>query len=110
MPSITVFPSTCVSLSDPTLTVENVTKEMGGLGGWENVGNWLKAPHSKLIEMKKSSKSTEQERCHSLIEYWVNTHPDASWENLADQLYVAGQERVAAAIAKQYLPEGMCIS
>ena len=89
--------------------MENVTKVMEGLGGWENVGHWLNAPDSKLTEMKKLS-STEQEKCHSLIEYWVNSHPEASWKNLADRLYVAGQERVAAAIAKQYLPDGMCIS
>jgi len=40
-------PSACVSPSDPTLTVENVTEVMGEVGDWEEVSYELGVPHSK---------------------------------------------------------------
>ena len=95
-------------LSDPTLTVENVTEVMGEVVNWEMVGIWLGVPHSKLQEIKQQSIS-KRDKSHSLGRYWVNTCPDASWVRLGRVLYKVGEER-AAVMLKQYLPEGMCIS
>ena len=101
-------PSACVSPSDPTLTVENVTEVMGEVGDWERVGQWLEIPDSKLQEIKQLSTS-DREKSRSLGKYWVTTVPGASWERLGYALYNKGEE-TAAAMVKQYLPKGMCIS
>ena len=104
-------PSACVSPSDPTLTVEKVMEVMGEVGNMERVwgdGFGLGIPGSKRAEIKQQS-STEGEKSRALSQYWVNCDPDASWERLAWTLYRRGEER-AAAIARQYLPKGTCIS
>ena len=101
-------PSACVSPSDPTLTVENVTEVMGEVGDWERVGNQLGVPHSKRQEIKQQSTS-DRENSQSLVRYWVTTAPGASWERLGYALYQEGEE-TAAAMVKQYLPKGTCIS
>ena len=106
-------PSACVSPSDPTLTVENVAEVMGEVGDWERVAQGdftlgLYIPHSKLQEIKQQS-SSEKEKSRAVGGYWVNTYPVPSWEKLALVLYEEGEER-ALAMAKRYLPNGMCIS
>ena len=101
-------PPASVSPSDPTLTVENVTEVMGEVGDWKAVENWLGVPDSKLQEIKQLSTS-EREKSQSLGRSWVTTAPGASWERLGDALYREGEE-TAAAMVKQYLPKGTCIS
>lgn len=103
-------PSACVSPSDPTLTVENVTEVMGEVGDWKRVAGifGLDIPDSKLQEIKQQS-YTERDRSRLAGEYWVNTDPDASWLVLGRALYKC-REETAAAMVKQYLPKGMCIS
>ena len=101
-------PSACVSPSDPTLTVEKVMEVMGEVGDREGVWVRLGVPHSKRAEIKQQS-STEGEKSRALSQYWVNCAPDASWKRLARVLYAKGEER-AAAMARQYLPKGTCIS
>ena len=103
-------PSACVSPSDPTLTVENVTEVMAEVENWEWVMGifGLGVPASKLHEIKQQS-SSEKEKRHAVGRYWVSTHPVPSWEKLARELYEEGEER-ALAVLKQYLPNGMCIS
>ena len=101
-------PSACVSPSDPTLTVEKVTEVMGEVGDREWVWDGLGVPGSKEAEITQQS-STEGEKSRALSQYWVNCCPVASWERLAWRLYMRGEER-AAAMAKQYLPKGTCIS
>ena len=97
-------PSACVSPSDPTLTVENVTEVMGEVGDFLG----LRLPDSKLQEIEQQS-SSEKEKSHAVGGYWLNTAPVPSWEKLALILYKQGEER-ALAKTKRYLPNGMCIS
>ena len=81
---------------------------MGKVQRWERVGGMfgLNVPPSKLQEIKELP-STEMEKCLELGKYWVNTHPDSSWEQLGTALYESGEER-AATMVKQYLPpQGM---
>ena len=99
-------PSVCVS--DPTLTVENVMEVMGEVGDWERVGSELGVPDSKQQEINQLSTS-EREKSQSLGRYWTTNAPGASWERLGNALYKEGEE-TAAAMVKQYLPKGMCIS
>ena len=96
----------CVSPSDSTLTVDNVLEVMGKVQEWYEVGEWLTVPSSKLDKIKEQS-SSEIEKSHQVGRYWVNTHPDPSWEELGRVLYERGEE-TAAMMVKQYLPpQGM---
>ena len=88
--------------------MENVREVMAEVGEWEEVGDGLGVPHSKLVEINQQS-STVREECLALGDYWVNTAPGASWERLARVLYHQGEER-ALAVTKQYLlQQGMCV-
>ena len=79
---------------------------MGKVQDWEMVGLGLGVPLSKRQEIKEQS-STEMEQRLTLGRYWLNTHPDPSWEKLGTALYKRGEER-AAMMVKQYLPpQGM---
>ena len=101
--------STCVSPSDSTLTLDSVLEVMGNVQEWKEVGGGifgLGVPDSKLNEIKEQS-STEIEKSHEVGRYWVNAHPDPSWEELGKALYWNGEE-TAAMMVKQYLPpQGM---
>ena len=86
--------------------MENVREVMAEVANWVTVGVWLVVPDSKQVEIMQQS-STEREKCLALGDYWVNTDPDASWEELARVLYQFEEER-ALAVTKQYLQQGMC--
>ena len=105
---MTVLPSSCVSTSDPTLTVEKVMEVMRDVGEWEVVVRYLDVPTPKIAEIQLQS-STETEKRRAVVQYWIQYVPHASWERLATALYMRGEKR-AAAMAKQYLPKSMCIS
>ena len=81
---------------------------MAEVGDCKRVQQVLCIPDSKLEEIYQLS-SSEMEKCLSLVEYWVNTAPDASWEELARMLYQKGEER-ALGVIKQYVQQGMCSS
>ena len=79
---------------------------MGKVQEWEKVGDELNVPDSKLDEIKVQP-STEIEKSLKVGRYWVNTHPDPSWEKLGEVLYERG-EATAAIMLKHYLPpQGM---
>jgi len=101
-------PSACVSPSDPTLTVENVSEVMREVGNRELVWLRLGVPASKQTELMQQSYK-EEEKTHAVSQYWVKYVPHPSWMRLARELYHSREER-AAVMAKQYLPKGMCIS
>ena len=71
-----------------------------------NVRRSLGVSLSKLQEIIQQS-STKRETSLALGDYWVNTHPEASWEKLGMVLYRLGEER-ALAVMKQYLQQGEC--
>ena len=76
---------------------------MAEVGNWWGVGLSLGVPVSKQLEIIQQS-PTKREKCLALGDYWVNTHPHASWEKLAMMLYQWGEER-ALAVTKQYLQQ-----
>ena len=49
---------------------------------------------------------SEREKKHAVGNYYLQTHPRASWEDLTMRLYVAA-EYSAVEKAKQHLPKGM---
>ena len=100
-------PSACVSPSDPTLTVDNVSEVMREVGDRERLWRLFSVPLSKRTEFMQHSSTADNTRAVS--QYWINSSPDATWKVLTWLLYFNGEER-AAVMAKQYLPKGMCIS
>ena len=112
-----MFFSACVSPSDPTLTVESVREVMAEVGNWEEVATFLKIPDfvRELVKDEASERvggereAPEREEGCLMGETWVNADPDASWEWLSMALYHVKSEEKAAAMAKQHLPQGMCI-
>ena len=74
---------------------------------WELVvdGMGLMIPDCKLREIKQRP-STEREKILSVVEYWLNTYPSASWIGLAKTLYRKAEEK-AVAMARNYLPIGV---
>ena len=48
----------------------------------------------------------EREKKQAVGNYYLHTHPDASWEDLTWRLYLA-EEYSAVEKAKQHLPKGM---
>ena len=112
-----MFFSACVSPSDPTLTVERVREVMAEVGNWEKVATFLKIPDfvRELVKDEAPERvggereASEREEGCLMGEMWVNADPDASWEWLSMALYHVKSEEKAAAMAKQHLPQGMCI-
>ena len=49
---------------------------------------------------------SESEKKHAVGNYYLQTHPLASWEHLTKRLYYA-EQFIAVEKAKQHLPKGM---
>ena len=90
--------------SDPTLTVENVTRAMEKVtvdkrrGVWEEVLEW-----GAVLEIY-SSHSSEEEKLHSCADVYVICKPDSSWKELVLILYYCGG-MAAAKEAKAFLQQ-----
>ena len=70
---------------------------------WRSLG----VPLFKFQEMAMQS-ITEEKRSLSLVQYWLNTDPRASWKKLGRILYHRGEEG-AAAVVKQNFPTGILL-
>ena len=66
----------------------------------EEVRGWLGVP-VYMVEHLSGRKAK-----HAMVNYYLQTHPDASWEHLTKILYHA-EEFNAMKKAKQHLPKGM---
>ena len=75
---------------DASLTLPNVlaavrTVDVGTLG------IVLEVPNTKRDEVKQQSASDEERR-EGLVKYYVDTAPNASWENLGGELLYEGED------------------
>ena len=94
-------------LPDPTMTVDNVTRIFNKIGDkWEEVVGelGLGIPKSLLDEIQRRY-STDSEKIHACIDYYVNCHPSASWEHLTWSLYWK-KEFAAARKSKSFMSTG----
>ena len=74
-------------------------KEMMGVGG-------LDIPIPLLVEIQWGC-STDKEKNHACADYYVNCHPEASWEHLINGLYY-NEEFAAARESKLFMSTGKC--
>ena len=83
--------------SDPSLTLENVTKATATVDEG-TLGNVLHPPPSKRSERSK------------MIEYFIKYSPYASWSSLAGRLYYEEKHEVLSA-ARKFIKEtvGECV-
>ena len=66
----------------------------------EEVRDWLNVPDHMVDHL------SEREKKQTVGNYYLKTHPRASWEDLTQSLYLA-EEYSAVEKAKQHLPKGM---
>ena len=95
--------------TDPTLSLENISTvtatvtigEVDFLDGGELGGCVLLVPGSKCVEIHCQS-STDAEERETLIRYYLNYSPYASWSDLAGTLY-HGQHHEALSAARKFI-------
>ena len=88
------------------MTVDNVAPILDKLGQyqWEKVMNTYIVPSPLLKEIQRRY-STDTEKIHACVDYYVNCHPDASWEFLTKTLYWS-KEFAAARESKSFMSTG----
>ena len=91
-----------LSVPDPTLTVENVTRAMEKVTVDKRRGVWEGMFRKGTVEEIYSSHSSEEEKLHSCADVYANCKPDSSWETLVRVSFFCG-EMAAAKEAKSFL-------
>ena len=90
------------------MTVDNVTQVMDKIEGdkWEEVmgGDGLNIPGSLQEEIQRRY-STDKEKIHACVDYYVNCYTNASWEHLTMGLYWK-REFAAARESKSFMSTG----
>ena len=100
-----------LSISDPSLTVNNVAEVMELMNDWNSRYYIIKTivPASRLREIQERC-STKREIANECAFYYVHCHPQPSWTLLATSLYTKG-EFAAVEKLKPFLPlRGKCLA
>ena len=88
--------------------MDNVTQVMDKIEGdkWEEVMGvgGLGIPES-LLEVIQRRYSTDSEKIHACVDYYLNYKPNTSWEDLTMELYV-NKEFAAARESKSFISTG----
>jgi len=88
--------STTVPLSplsaDPTFSIHNVDTAVESVQDWDGLGYHLGVPHEK-------HGSSEE-----MLQYFITTVPNASWEILAGGLYYQQEHAALEKVAKYFQP------
>ena len=87
------------------MTVDNVTQVMDKAEAdkWEVIGG-LGVPWSLQVKIHRRY-STDTEKIHAHVDYYLNYNPDASWEDLTTSLYW-NKEFAAARESKSFMSTG----
>ena len=100
-----------LSISDPTLTTDNVAEVMELMNKWNSLdsGHYIKklVPRIRFTEMQQRC-STKRDIANECASYYIHYHPQPSWTHLATRLYRGG-EFAAVEKLKPFLPlRGKC--
>ena len=76
--------------SDASLTLPKVLAAVRTVDV-ERLANVLQVPGTKRAEVEQQSASVEERR-EGLVKYYMDTHPNASWEHLWGRLLYQGEE------------------
>ena len=88
------------------LTMRNIVRAIREVLNWSNIGTSLGVMPYKLEEIRINRRGDVQECKFSLIDHWLRTDVDASWEKLASALDEANEIICAGHIRRQYLGGG----
>ena len=92
--------TSCVSPSDPTLTPDRVSAVTDEVKDLERVRIGIYVPDHMVNYL------SERDKKHTMVNYYLQTHPRASWEDLTWRLYKA-EQFYAVEKAKQHLTKRM---
>ena len=95
--------SLILNIPDPTFTVENVINTIQKVAVDNRRQLWWKVLWYRTVEEIYSSRSSDEEKLHSLSDVYVNCKLDSSWEELVCCLYKEG-EVAATQTARAFLP------
>ena len=73
-------------LSDPTLTLHNVTTAIATVEKWDRLCGVLGVPSSKGDQIRQSSSTLHDEK-QAAVFWWLKSVPGPSWARLAHCLY-----------------------
>ena len=76
--------------SDASLTLPKVLAALRTVHVW-GLGDVLEVPNTKMNEVRQQSASDEERR-EGLVKYYMDTSPNASWEDLGGKLLSWGEE------------------
>ena len=85
---------TVVCVVGVTFTPMNVLKAVQEVKDTDRLGEWLRVPKSKRQEIYAQFSSLPQQR-KSLIQYWMEQDPEASWRGLIVALDEMGEKTAA---------------
>ena len=84
--SMLCFPSDASLTLPKVLAAVRTVRDVGTLGMYV-----LEVPATKRGEVRQQSASDEERR-EGLVKYYVDTHPNASWEHLGGKLLRRGED------------------
>ena len=93
--------------SKPTLKLLQSTKIIISMSTkWYELGiALLDDDQIRQLEVIKADNDEVTRRCLAMLSYWLETHPDVTWNDLIDGLKAPGVEmnELAATVAKQLI-------
>ena len=74
------------------------------MSDWYSLGVALRVPPNKLQEIQKSSPQEKIQRWRiDLLQYWLESTPDASWSMIITALEKIGHHTLSARLRDKYL-------
>jgi hypothetical protein len=79
---------------DSTLTVPYLLSALQGVADWEELGEWLGVPESRLNKLMGKK---------SMLEEWLQNHPVPSWKLVAWALYRSDEHSVLKQLYEKHV-------
>ena len=87
----------------PSLTIYQLTEELHGMNEWYPLGVALRVHPNMLQEIQKSSPLEGIQRWRiDVLQYWLNSTPDASWNDIIVALEKIGHKALSANLREKY--------
>ena len=94
----------CIHYTDiPAPTIFQLTAELIDMNDWYSLGVALRIHPNKLQEIQKLSPLEGIQRWRiDLLQYWLNSTPDASWKDIIVALESIGHHTLSARLQHKY--------
>ena len=88
---------------DAQFDVKNLFNITEDVVDWFGLGTQLEVQHSRLKKIRREIDTEDGRRCE-MINYWLNTDPEASWEKLSEALVRVDHRVLADKINQEIVP------